>query len=46
MNIVASAAPQQPQSNVPIATAIIIIVMVAVLVAVLGFVAIIKMEKA
>ena len=42
---VAEAAPQLPQSTVPIATIIIIIVMIAVVVAVLGFVAIRKMEK-
>ena len=41
----ASAAPQPPQSTVPIATIIIIIVMVAVVVAALGFLAIRKIEK-
>jgi len=44
-SIAASAAPQPLQSTVPIATIIIIIVMIAVVVAVLGFVAIRKMEK-
>jgi len=41
----ASAAPQPPQSTVPIATIVIIIVTIAVIVAALGFLAIRKMEK-